>query len=158
MQKYETEYTATLQREEVIPPPVHEEVEVETEVVAEATREACADVQKPLVQNQIVKSIRKFASCDYRNGAKYENYCWSQTTKDLELHIMLPAEVKSAKHVKVDLKPSYIVVESLIPTVKQLVSGETWSKFKHNEAVWTINDGILVLSLGKNWLKSAVKF
>ena len=95
------------------------------------------------------KKTLKFSDSEYRNGSVCENYCWSQTLKDIELTVLLPKEIKLGKHVKIDLKPSHINIKALLPKENILISDDTWDKYRHNDVVWTITDGKLLLSLGK---------
>lgn len=149
MQKYENDSQTTPQvvREEYVPPAI-EEVEIETEEI-QNDLDIKTNVHEPPKSQNSTNDKTNFSENDFKNGDKNDRYCWSQTLKDIELSILLPFEVKSAKHVKINLKSNHISVKLLLPQEQDIVCGETWSRFKHNEAVWTIADGKIVLSLGK---------
>lgn len=89
-----------------------------------------------------------FTENEYKNGSVYDQYCWSQTLKDVEVTVLLPAEVITAKHVKLNLSSTHISIVSLVPFTMELLSGDTWDRYKHNDVVWTIDDGKLTLSFG----------
>lgn len=157
MQKYENTVQNSLPASQIhdIVPPAIEEVEIETEdSCATASREVVNDIEMfdksvPKKEARQTKRLVQFAENDYKNGALFEKYCWSQTLKDVELSVILPEEVKSGKHVKLNLKSNYLAIKSLLPIEEELVNGETWDKYKHNDVVWTISDGKLILSFGK---------
>lgn len=157
MQKYENIVQNSLPASQIhdIVPPAIEEVEIETEdSCATASREVVNDIEMfdksvPKKEARQTKRLVQFAENDYKNGALFEKYCWSQTLKDVELSVILPKEVKSGKHVKLNLKSNYLAIKSLLPIEEELVNGETWDKYRHNDVVWTISDGKLILSFGK---------
>lgn len=99
--------------------------------------------------NSCSVSTSKFNESEYKNGAAFDNYCWSQTLKDIELSVYLPVDVKLAKHVKLDLKSNFITIKTLFPREEILVNAETWDKYRHTDVIWSISDRKLVLSLGK---------
>ncbi|XP_061402286.1 nudC domain-containing protein 3 [Musca vetustissima] len=150
MQKYEKDnrpQELSHRTEEEYVPPAIEEVEIETEEIPpDVDTDANSQILK---QSEKISNKTHFSENDFKNGDKNDKYCWTQTQKDVELSVLLPPEVKSAKHVKIIMKSNHISIKSLLPQEQELVSGETWCKFKHNDAVWTIVDGKLVLSFDK---------
>ncbi|KAM7356293.1 nudC domain-containing protein 3 isoform 2-T2 [Cochliomyia hominivorax] len=163
MQKYEIpEEPPLLNRDLIVDGPslIAEEVEI-------ATEEYTIEDQKIATDNDDVemsmetkldkhnnngnkdRKIAQFNETDYKNGSVFENYCWSQSLKDVELIVLLPATVKSGKHIKVDFKTNHITIKSLVPKEEILINGETWKKYRHNDVVWTITDGKLIISFDK---------
>lgn len=164
MQKYEHTFEQPKLKRDLIvddAPFALEEIEIET--TEDETKEQINDGNKLLppvnecdveieMESLNVKGNEKvstFNDSEYRNGALCKNYCWSQTLKDIELTVLLPEEIKLGKHIKIDLKPSHIIIKTLLPKENVLVSSDTWDKYRHNDVVWTITDGKLLLSLGK---------
>ncbi|XP_054735060.1 nudC domain-containing protein 3 [Anastrepha obliqua] len=133
-------------------PPAVEEVEVETE-------EMHTDLGKDDNSSQQSKDLNTaaapklqgtdFAAADYKNGSCFKNYCWSQTLSEVELHVKLPSDLKSAKSISIDVKPDQISVQSRLNLNDILVNGQISNRCKHNDAVWTITDGKLSISLDK---------
>lgn len=164
MQKYERpEEQPILGRDLIVDGPtlVAEEVEIATEEIEEnyksnlETDNNKSDVEmleekSQDTNNEIVKNSKKFNESDYKNGSKFENYCWSQSLKDVELTVLLPSTIKLGKHIKVDFKSNHITIKSLIPNQEILLDGDTWDKYRHNDVVWTITDGKLLISFGKH--------
>ncbi|XP_075162596.1 nudC domain-containing protein 3 [Haematobia irritans] len=128
-------------------PPAINEIEVETDDCIAVEHIELKDKSKS--EGEKCEPRTKFSKCDYRNGNKFEKYCWSQTLNDVELFLLLPINVTSAKHVKLNLKSNFISIKCINPREEELLAGETWSKFKHNDVVWTIADGQLILSFDK---------
>lgn len=164
MQKYEgTVEQPELKRDLIIDdaPFALEEIEIvttenETEEPTDDNNEQLLQINEGEVEVKMEsldvsgnKKTLKFSDSEYRNGAVCENYCWSQTLKDIELTVLLPKEIKLGKHVKIDLKPNHISIKALLPKENILISDDTWDKYRHNDVVWTITDGKLLLSLGK---------
>uniref|UniRef100_A0A1A9WE96 Nuclear migration protein nudC n=1 Tax=Glossina brevipalpis TaxID=37001 RepID=A0A1A9WE96_9MUSC len=132
-------------------PPALEEVEI----VAKETKAQSRHIQlvpevKEFKDEKEENNTTYFSEVDYKNGAVFENYCWSQTLKEIELLIKLPKQVKSSKHIKMELTSNSILIKALLNQPKVLVSGEVWSKFKHNDVVWTLMEGKLHISLDKS--------
>ncbi|XP_073839190.1 nudC domain-containing protein 3 [Musca autumnalis] len=150
MQKYEkyNDKAQTADNEEDYVPPAIEEVEIASD---EVQNDVDIKLNKEVTNGQLQHTQDKvtFSENEYKNGDKNDKYCWCQTLKDIELSILLPVGVKSGKHVKINLKSNHIAVNALLPQEQELVSGETWGKYRHNDAVWTITDGKLVLSFDK---------
>lgn len=150
MQKYEKDFTAPILKRDLIiddPPLAVEEVEIVADDIETTPNDG--DKTNDIEMLESSKERPKFCESDYKNGAAFKNYCWSQTLKDVELNVLLPSEVKSGKHIKLDLKVNQILVKSLLPKEEILISGQTWDKYRHNDVVWTIADGKLIISFGK---------
>ncbi|XP_018804149.1 PREDICTED: nudC domain-containing protein 3 [Bactrocera latifrons] len=134
-------------------PPAIEEVEIETE---EIDMEQKA-VTKPLETTKSAEIItpknntRKvdFAANDYKNGACFAEYCWSQTLTEVELHVKLPADLQSAKAICIDIKPDGISVHSRKAPKNIVINGKISTRYKHNDAVWTITEGKLTINMDK---------
>lgn len=156
MLKYEHTFGQEGDRVVDDPPVAVEEVEVVTEeipVLSNGYEEATTNgtnikMTKSVSDVESSDNNKIFNESDYKNGSVFENYCWSQTLNDVELVVILPKEVKSAKHVKLDLKSNYINIKALLPNEQTVISEKTWNKYKHNDAVWTITDGKLQLNFG----------
>ncbi|GFT69547.1 nudC domain-containing protein 3 [Nephila pilipes] len=79
---------------------------------------------------------------DSYNGASYDDFSWSQTIGDLDIHIKVPCEVTSGKQVHVDIQHTHIRVE-LVKDDKLYVLKEgdlTW-KINVEESAWTLIPG-----------------
>lgn len=126
-----------------VPSLVAEEVEIVTEEIEE---NECYGTQN---ECKATKNILKFNESEYKNGLVFDNYCWSQSIKDVELSVLLPKEVKLAKHIKVELNSNKITIKALVPKEKILLSAKTWDKYRHNDVLWSITDGKLVISFGR---------
>lgn len=161
MQKYERPQEQPILGRDLIvdvPTLVAEEVEIATEEIIEnnenilETNNIKSDVEmledKRENTNVTNKNTIKFNESDYKNGSKFENYCWSQSLKDVELTVLLPVNVKLGKHIKVDFKSQHITIKSLVPNAEILLDDDTWDKYRHNDVVWTITDGKLIISFG----------
>lgn len=92
---------------------------------------------------------RGFDLSDYKNGAAFENHCWSQTLKDLDVHIRLPNTLQTAKQLSIAIKAQEIKVQSKNPPVQVILEGVLSQRIRHNEVVWSIEDGNLLISCGK---------
>ncbi|XP_017046951.1 nudC domain-containing protein 3 [Drosophila ficusphila] len=112
------------------------------------------------VQNEVESSSKnptsqkpreetKFSPSDYKNGAVFENHCWSQTLKDMEVHIGLPEGLQAAKSLIIIIKAQYIKVSSKLNPEIIIVEGNLSQRIKHNEAVWTIDQNRLLISCDK---------
>ncbi|XP_011195872.1 nudC domain-containing protein 3 [Zeugodacus cucurbitae] len=134
-------------------PPAIEEVEVETEEIPMEHEEEPNSVQtQNNVESITPKSNAKnvdFAASDYKNGACFTVYCWSQTLAEVELHVKLPTDLQTAKLICIDIKRDRISVHSRKEPKNVVVSGQVYGQFKHNDAVWTITEGKLTVSLDK---------
>ncbi|XP_050333148.1 nudC domain-containing protein 3 [Bactrocera neohumeralis] len=134
-------------------PPAIEEVEIETEEI-EMEQKA---VTKPIETTKSAEIItpknntRKvdFAANDYKNGACFPEYCWSQTLTEVELHVKLPADLQNAKSICIDIKPDRISVHSRKDPKNTVINGQISTRYKHNDAVWTITEGKLTISMDK---------
>ncbi|XP_017473634.1 PREDICTED: nudC domain-containing protein 3 [Rhagoletis zephyria] len=135
-------------------PPAVEEVEVETDEVQMDSEEA-SNSMHPAIDINTKETQKKsqnseFVPTDYKNGSCFAKYCWSQTLSEVELHVKLPAELNSAKSICIDIKPDLISVRSRANPAEILINGQISNRFKHNDAVWTITEGKLTISLDKN--------
>ncbi|XP_023301644.2 nudC domain-containing protein 3 [Lucilia cuprina] len=163
MQKYEHKMEEPkLTRDLIVDVPqvVAEEVEIMSEEIndgnlnnmdpaVDAIKQNDIEMLETKNKNEISANTIKFNEDDYKNGSLFENYCWSQTLKDVELQVLLPKEVKIAKHVKVLLKTNRMTVKTLLPKEETLIDAETWDKYRHNDVLWSITDGKLVINFDK---------
>lgn len=136
-------------------PPAIEEVEIETDIPTEIQMEQ-EELANPIqatnnAETIIPKSNTRnvdFTTSDYKNGSCFSEYCWSQTLTEAELHIKLPADLQTAKSICIDIKPDRISVHCRNDPKYTIVNGQISTRFKHNDAVWTITGGKLTISLG----------
>ncbi|KAI9587103.1 nudC domain-containing protein 3 isoform X1 [Glossina fuscipes] len=131
-------------------PPALEEVEIVAEETTETQDIRTVPEMKNFKDEDKEGDITCFSEVDYKNGGIFKDYCWSQTLKEIELLIKLPKQVKSSKHIKIELTSNSILIKTLLNQPKILISGQVWSKFKHNDAVWTVTEGKLHISLDKS--------
>lgn len=95
------------------------------------------------------ESRRGFEPGDYKNGAAFEHHCWSQTLKDLELHVKLPANLQSAKLLTIEIKAQQLKVCSKNAPNQLILDGVLSQRIRHNEAVWSIENGTLLICCDK---------
>ncbi|KAH8405300.1 hypothetical protein KR222_003156 [Zaprionus bogoriensis] len=125
-----------------VAPPAVAEVTVQTEEQRTECRAA-----KP---NGVAGNIeRSFDASDYKNGAAFEKHCWSQTLKDLELHIRLPAGLQTAKQLSICIKAQQVKICSKAAPEQIILEGAFSQRIRHNEAVWSIEDGNLLICCDK---------
>ncbi|XP_011207443.2 nudC domain-containing protein 3 [Bactrocera dorsalis] len=134
-------------------PPAIEEVEIETEEV-DMEQKAVTNLSETTKSCEIItpkNNTRKvdFAANDYKNGACFAEYCWSQTLTEVELHVKLPADLQTAKSICIDIKPDRISVHSRNDPKNTVIHGQISTRYKHNDAVWTITEGKLTISMDK---------
>lgn len=134
-------------------PPAIEEVEIETEEV-DMEQKAVTNLSETTKSCEIItpkNNTRKvdFAANDYKNGACFAEYCWSQTLTEVELHVKLPADLQTAKSICIDIKPDRISVHSRKDPKNTVIHGQISTRYKHNDAVWTITEGKLTISMDK---------
>lgn len=123
-------------------PPAIEEITVESEEVKFEPKPAKSASKSD-------NNKRSFDPSDYKNGAAFENHCWSQTLKDLEIHIRLPTTLQTAKQLSIAIKAQEIKVQSKNPPVQVILEGVLSQRIRHNEVVWSIEDGNLLISCSK---------
>ncbi|XP_068153917.1 nudC domain-containing protein 3 isoform X2 [Drosophila tropicalis] len=129
IQNAEAEYNGT-----TVPPAI-EEITINTEETTESDMKS-----NPFT----------FSPSDYKNGASFDTYCWSQSQKDLEVHVKLPSDLKAAKRLSVDIKPQFIKISGKLKPDQQIIlEGNLIQRIKHNEAVWTIDHDTLIISCDK---------
>ncbi|KAL7733899.1 hypothetical protein ACLKA6_011608 [Drosophila palustris] len=124
-------------------PPAINEITVETE------REQRLQAEPAETSVTSSKSGRDFEPGDFKNGAAFEHHCWSQTLKDLEIHVKLPANLQSAKQLKIDIKAQQIKVCSKNDANQVILEGVLSQRIRHNDAVWSIDNGTLLFSCDK---------
>lgn len=105
--------------------------------------------KKQMTSKEDRKFSRKhnFEAHEYKNGAAFENYSWSQSLREVELYVKVPEIPITQKDIKVVLKPRSIVVECLLYD-RIILSGEVNHKFKCNEVIWTLMDGKIQIAIG----------
>ncbi|ALC44283.1 CG31251 [Drosophila busckii] len=116
------------------------------EIVVETIKE-----RKPLASTQPAntKTKRIFETSDFKNGAVFEHHCWSQTLSDLELHLELPEDLKTAKQLNIEIKPQRIKVSSKAGPMQTILEGALSQRIRHNEVMWSIDDARLSISCDK---------
>ncbi|XP_034480819.1 nudC domain-containing protein 3 [Drosophila innubila] len=123
-------------------PPAISEITVETDEQRLQAKPAEADVSTS-------KTRRSFEPGDYKNGAAFEHHCWSQTLKDLELHVKLPGNLQSAKQLSIDIKAQQVKVCSKMDATQVILEGVLSQRIRHNDAVWSIENGTLLICCDK---------
>ncbi|EDV96969.1 nudC domain-containing protein 3 isoform X2 [Drosophila grimshawi] len=118
-------------------PPAIQEISVQTEENRSSTKSSKA-----------IK-IPGFEPVDFKNGAAFEHHCWSQTLSDLEIHVQLPREIKTYKQLCIDIKAQQIKVSSRASPEHVILEGLLSQRIKHTDALWSIEDGRLLISCDK---------
>ncbi|CAH1986314.1 unnamed protein product [Acanthoscelides obtectus] len=121
-----------------------EEVIISDEVMEEA---ANSSEDKQTAPKLPINSDCQFSKSDYYNGAAFDNYCWSQTITDVDVIVKLPENV-SRKDLNVNIQTSKITVKHKENTT--LLSGEFCQKCKANDAIWSVDNGKLIIHLDKS--------
>ncbi|XP_017076563.1 nudC domain-containing protein 3 [Drosophila eugracilis] len=129
-----------------VAPPAIEEVTIESEDLI-STKDTILN-ENPQPQKTIDEQT--FSASDYKNGAVFENHCWSQTLKDVELQVRLPKDLQAAKKLNILIKAQQIKVSSKLNTQIIILEGNLSQRIKHNEAVWTIDQNRLIISCDKS--------
>ncbi|KAH8292170.1 hypothetical protein KR054_006630 [Drosophila jambulina] len=122
-------------------PPAVEEVILESEATPQ---------ERDLSPPRNHKQEATFSPSDYKNGALFETHCWSQTLKDVELQIVLPEGLQTAKKLCIVIKAQHIKVNSKQNPEIVVLEGNLSQRIKHNEAVWTIDQNRLIISCDKS--------
>ncbi|XP_017005142.2 nudC domain-containing protein 3 [Drosophila takahashii] len=126
-------------------PPAIEEVILESEDVSQNQDKSHSQNLSSQKQND----CSTFSPSDYKNGALFETHCWSQTLKDVEMHVQLPKDLQAAKKLSILIKAQHIKVSSKQNPEIIILEGNLSQRIKHNEAVWTIDQNQLVISCDK---------
>ena len=99
-------------------------------------------------ESKLIKTVTNFDPSEYYNGSICNNYCWSQTIKEVELHVRLPSNINSSKQVNVKIESDSLHITDKENPPNILLSGNMFEKCKHMDAVWSISSGKIQLSLG----------
>jgi len=83
-------------------PPAIEEVVLESEDLSQKEDNS----SKKNLPSQKSNEETMFSPSDYKNGDVFETHCWSQTLKDLDVHILLPKDLQAAKRLTSQLRAS----------------------------------------------------
>lgn len=103
----------------------------------------------PLSSVELKSTIAEFFQPnEYYNGAKFDTYCWSQTINDLEIHVRLPKHIKSSRNLNIRISSDFIKIQDKV-SGNIILEGKMHSKCKYNDAVWSISNGKLQITLGK---------
>ncbi|XP_056641361.1 nudC domain-containing protein 3 [Diorhabda sublineata] len=98
-----------------------------------------------------------FTKSDYYNGGIFNNYCWSQTIKEVDVTVKVPQNI-NRKHLMVSILPTSISVQS--KNEDYLLKGELCEKCKANDTVWSLDGQKLQIHLEKcreKWWTCLVK-
>ncbi|XP_065301716.1 nudC domain-containing protein 3 [Dermacentor albipictus] len=82
------------------------------------------------------------------NGAIRDNYCWSQSIRDLDVRVKVGSDVTSRNQVRVTIHPNHLKVELLDLVTKTWavhVDDDLHSRIKLDESIWTLVPGDHVL-------------
>jgi hypothetical protein len=94
------------------------------------------------------------------NGFAYENYVWSQTLQEAEVRVPLPTPNTKSKMLDVEITNTTLRVG--IKGKPPLVNGDLFARVKHDDSMWTLEDGkTVVLHLVKanqmEWWKTIIQ-
>ncbi|XP_055841094.1 nudC domain-containing protein 3 [Episyrphus balteatus] len=150
LQKFDPKYRYVTDSMEVSPAIT----EVEVTTTEELPMQTDSEIKEASgSKSEIPKDSNKkelFSTNEFHNGARFDSYCWSQTSTEIELHICLPEGIKSSKHIGIQIEPNHIkVISKLDPGSVPLFDGVLSAKCKHNDALWTISEGKLQITLDK---------
>ncbi|XP_030372236.1 nudC domain-containing protein 3 [Scaptodrosophila lebanonensis] len=144
MQRYDPDCwlqtMATNDRPNFVPPAI-EEVTLETEQ---------PQFSMPTSSKDSAESKPSFLASDYKNGAVFGRHCWSQSLKELEVQLHLPKDLQNSKQLCVDIKAQHIKISSKKIPQQMVLEGKLSQRVKHNDAVWTIDNGRLLISCDKS--------
>ncbi|GFS50977.1 nudC domain-containing protein 3 [Trichonephila inaurata madagascariensis] len=115
----ETVVTTESDSEKISPPPEESTVELQENKIRSKRKEDQSDPKIPMMDP------------DSYNGASYDDYSWSQTIRDIDIHVKVPSEVTSGKQVHVDIQQTHIRVE--------LIKGEELCVLKEGDLSWKVN-------------------
>ncbi|XP_055912113.1 nudC domain-containing protein 3 [Eupeodes corollae] len=150
LQKFDPKYRYVTDTMEVSP--AIQEIEVTTEEDTMQTDQEVEEISgsKPEPSEKIVTEKDFFASNEFHNGACFDSYCWSQTSTEIELHIRLPENTKTSKQIGIQIEANHIkVISKLNSQSAPIFDGILSAKCKHNDALWTISEGKLQITLDK---------
>lgn len=93
------------------------------------------------------------------NGFAYSNYIFTQTLQDAEVRVPLP--ITNAKSKLLDVEIGFKKLRVGLKGKEPLVNGELFAKVKHEDSMWTIEDGnTVVIHLVKfnqmEWWKTVI--
>ncbi|XP_055376974.1 nudC domain-containing protein 3-like [Condylostylus longicornis] len=136
-------------------PSATNEVEVVTEEIVSSVDENVNINQMNIDEDQVDESKQQqteqtnsFQLNEFHNGAKFNNYCWSQTINDIEIHVILPSDITSSKDLKITIKSDEIVIFNK-QSNKIILEGKFYGKCKNNDAVWSMSEKKLQINLDK---------
>lgn len=135
---------------------------VAKEEVVETTEEIPSDlepVSEPPIQvpaptppkpATMHKTPPKFQSNEYYNGGCYGTYCWSQSATEIELHVLLPEHISTSKQLLIKIDAEHILISERSNPDSIILSGKLPHKCKNNDAVWSVSNRKLQITLDKS--------
>lgn len=91
-----------------------------------------------------------FSSSEYFNGAAFENYCWSQTLTDIEIYVIVPDSIESAKQLQVDITSSAIKITDKFSSNTNILEGSFYNQCRSDSIMWSLlSNNKLQISLDK---------
>ncbi|KAH8280060.1 hypothetical protein KR018_002654 [Drosophila ironensis] len=96
------------------------------------------------------KEKSTFLPSDYKNGDVFATHCWSQSLKDVELQVKLPADLQTSKKLSILIQAQRIKISNKLKPEVVVLEGNLSQRIKNNEAVWTIDQGKLIISCDKS--------
>ncbi|XP_047516132.1 nudC domain-containing protein 3 [Pieris napi] len=121
--------------------------ETQQSVIDEAVHKAPETKKVPIIPNDYKPPVIPVQNSESYNGAARDKYTWSQTIMDLDVIINLPANVRSAKDLKVTINPGDI---SVITRNQDIIIKDSLPfKIKTLECLWSISEGRLLIHLEK---------
>uniref|UniRef100_A0A7R9U371 CS domain-containing protein n=2 Tax=Pinguiococcus pyrenoidosus TaxID=172671 RepID=A0A7R9U371_9STRA len=91
------------------------------------------------------------------NGGATDKYVWSQTLGEATMHVPLPEGMR-ARDIRVEILPSGLTVRKKADD-DVILAGQWPRRIQGDESVWTVDNGILTISLDKAdraWWSSAL--
>eukprot|EP00731_Ephydatia_muelleri_P028426 Em0020g70a len=146
MQAFKKYEVLTRKREAEI---MREEETKRAEAMTQSSAPMCVDLQTCRTPVHADKKERKASSdlaSDAYNGARLENYTWSQTLTDVDIRIPVDPSI-TAKDVKVDIKNDHLTVVVLKPERKVMVDGQLLNRIKVEDSLWNLDKGSGVLQI-----------
>lgn len=144
--QYEEEYqrNAFMEKTDSDVPPALSTVEITDENCILETK--CNLETKPKKQSLCDKPSSERTQKDFQcsnkshNGAQREQFCWSQNATDVDVHVMVPEHVTSAKCVKVNLTTTHLKVSILETSgnYKDLIDDDLLYSVMAEAAIWNL--------------------
>lgn len=98
-------------------------------------------------KKETVQNASDFTTSEYYNGAAYDNYCWSQSIKEIDVSVKVPENVRT-KDLSVSILSKKVSIA--LKTDKSIIlEGELCQKCKQFDAIWSLDKSKLQIHLEK---------